>query len=337
MDSLCATSSTPSRKKNHLTEHHRREIFQALWLRSERGKLKGDFVRGVAAQYSVSERTIRRIWEQGTACIHNRMVVDVSSKLSGRVGRKRVEINFNKVAEVRKSQRTNIRSLSNAIQVSKSTLHRRIKEGALRPHSNPLKPHLSEEIKRARLRFCLSMVEPSTLDTEPIFKSMYDCVHIDEKWFYMTKESEKYYLLPEEEEPYRTCKSKRFITKVMFMAAVARPRFDADGNEEFSGKIGIFPFTYKEPAKRNSKNRAAGTLETKVVTSVTKDVIRSCLIEKVLPAIRSKWPRCGATNTIFNKIMQNHTFKDLMPNFSKLQVKKDLTFAYRFNPPKART
>lgn len=38
-----------------------------------------------------------------------------------------------------------------------------------------------------------------------------------------------------------------YDTKVMFVAAVARPRFDVNGNEEFSGKIGIFPFTIKEP------------------------------------------------------------------------------------------
>ena len=43
--------------------------------------------------------------------------------------------------------------------------------------------------------------------------------------------------------------------------------------------------------KRSSKNRVAGTLETKPILSVTKDVMRSCLIQKVLPAIRAKWPR----------------------------------------------
>jgi len=42
----------------------------------------------------------------------------------------------------------------------------------------------------------------------------------------MTKEAEKYYLLAEEEDPQRYCQSKRFISKVMFVAAVARPRFD---------------------------------------------------------------------------------------------------------------
>ena len=28
----------------------------------------------------------------------------------------------------------------------------------------------------------------------------------------------------------------------MFLVALARPRFDAQGNELFSGKIGVFPF-----------------------------------------------------------------------------------------------
>ncbi|KAL5706561.1 hypothetical protein ACHQM5_024712 [Ranunculus cassubicifolius] len=85
----------------------------------------------------------------------------------------------------------------------------------------------------------------------------------------------------------------------MFLAAVARPRFDSSGNEEFSRKIGIFPFTFKEPAKRNSKNRQAGTIETKPILSVTKDVVRDCLINKVLPAIRQKWPTLSANDPIF--------------------------------------
>lgn len=43
----------------------------------------------------------------------------------------------------------------------------------------------------------------------------------------------------------------------------------------------------------------AGKLETKAVITVTKEVFRSCLIEKVLPAIRAKWPLCSDNETIF--------------------------------------
>ena len=52
----------------------------------------------------------------------------------------------------------------------------------------------------------------------------------------MTKASDRYYLLPDEDEPYRACKSKRFITKVMFMCAVSRPVFSLDGQTKFDGK-----------------------------------------------------------------------------------------------------
>ncbi|KAH0746389.1 hypothetical protein KY285_008046 [Solanum tuberosum] len=77
------------------------------------------------------------------------------------------------------------------------------------------------------------------------------------------KSSERYYLLPEEDEPdpYRSCE-------------------------------------IKEPAKRNRKNRT-GTLETKPNISVTKDITRACLIEKVLPAITSKWPTSDSNIPIF--------------------------------------
>lgn len=68
---------------------------------------------------------------------------------------------------------------------------------------------------------------------DPIFKSMHNTIHIDEKWFYMTKKSKNYYLLPEEDEPHGTCKSKKIIAKVIFLVALTRPRFDSQGNEIF--------------------------------------------------------------------------------------------------------
>lgn len=63
----------------------------------------------------------------------------------------------------------------------------------------------------------------------------------------------------------RTCKSKSFITKVIFLTAVARPRSDPTNGKVFDGKIGTRAFVYNAPAKRNSKNRVAGTIETKVI------------------------------------------------------------------------
>ena len=53
-----------------------------------------------------------------------------------------------------------------------------------------------------------------------------DRVHIDKKWFYITEENQSYYMLPDETPSHRQPKSKRFVTKAIFLAAVAQPRFD---------------------------------------------------------------------------------------------------------------
>lgn len=100
------------------------------------------------------------------------------------------------------------------IDVPKSTIHRRIKEGALRPHTNAVKPLLTDENKKAKVNFCLSMITPPSLTSaSTTFHNMHNIIHIDEKWFYISKASKRYYLVPGEEEPLRTCKSKMFMTK----------------------------------------------------------------------------------------------------------------------------
>ena len=68
-----------------------------------------------------------------------------------------------------------------------------------------------------------------------IFSDMDHLVHIDEKWFYVDDLDCTYYCLDGETPPKRPSSSRRFLTKVMFLCAVARPR------ENFDGKIGIWP------------------------------------------------------------------------------------------------
>ncbi|XP_054778177.1 uncharacterized protein LOC129286184 [Prosopis cineraria] len=128
---------------------------------------------------------------------------------------------------------------------------------------------------------------------------MHNIIHIDAKWFYMIKKSQTYYLAIGEEPPYRTCKNKNDVSKVMFLVTVARPRFDTQGNEIFFEKIGLFSFVTKEAARRRSANRGRGTMETKPITSITKEVMKSFLINKMLPEIKAKWPTSHASETIY--------------------------------------
>lgn len=92
-----------------------------------------------------------------------------------------------------------------------------------------------------------------------------------------------------ETPPHRTVQSKRFVTKVMFMAAVTRPTYDTDGEVIFDGKLGMWPFVEHGIAKRSSVNRPAVAPETRSVT-MGRDEHRDMLVKNVIPAIRSKCP-----------------------------------------------
>ncbi|KAH6817317.1 hypothetical protein C2S51_000920 [Perilla frutescens var. frutescens] len=187
-------------------------------------------------------------------------------------------------------KRSSIRTLAKGINCKKSTVGRWIRQGLIRAHTSGIRPDLTASNKLLRLRFTLEALELDRNANILMFKSMYNTVHIDEKWFYMKKETHKFHLTPEEAEPHRTCKSKKFISKIMFMCAVSRPILAADGSVLFDMMIGVFPFAHKVPAKRASKNRSRGILETKLIESITQEVIRDCLINQVLPAIKEKWP-----------------------------------------------
>ncbi|XP_074265478.1 uncharacterized protein LOC141587912 [Silene latifolia] len=130
------------------------------------------------------------------------------------------------------------------------------------------------------------------------FGEMNNIIRMDEKWLYITYDGHKFCVVEGEELPYRSCKSNKYITNVMFMCAVTRPIYSKDGELLFDGKIGMFSFTKQQLAARVSRNRPRGTLETKPVDSITKQVIRECIIEQVIPAIKSKWPE-GASKHIF--------------------------------------
>lgn len=217
----------------------------------------------------------------------------------GQCGRKKSPFDAEAIKLVELSKRTTLHDLAVAMNMSKSTLWRRLNEGLFRRHTNAIKSTLTDDNKVARLRFCLFMLENIIEFEDSAFKEMYNVIHIDEKWFYRTRGSQNYYLALGEEDPFRSTQSKNFIEKVMFLAAVARPRFDANGNVVFDGKLGIWPFTYQEAAKRKSKHRDAGTIVTKVLPAVTQSVSRDYMINFLLPAIRQRWPAAERGTTIW--------------------------------------
>ena len=189
-----------------------------------------------------------------------------------------------KMKELPFRSRRNLRTLSKALQIPLSSMHNLIRDGRIKRTSTYLKPLLNNHQKSERIRHCIDNIME-----DGYFRDMYDRVHVDEKWFFVMPQKETVYLLEDEEPPLRCAKSKRFIPKLMFLCAVARPRYDHRSRRMFDGKIGIWPVCEMVAAKRNSRNRPRGTMEMKPV-NVNKEVYKKMFLENVIPAIKSKWP-----------------------------------------------
>lgn len=292
-------------------------------------RLKHDAITMAIEKFKISRSSVKRLWARAKVSIKNGETISALSKRKGNCGRKRKD-RKEKLATIRNidvNRRTTLRALSHSIDIPLTSLWRLCKNGEIKRHSNSLKPLLTLGNQLKRLEYCLSFVEDNGQ-----FKDMFNYIHIDEKWFYITKIKQNFYLLPEESEPSRQVKSKSNMIKVMFLAAIGRPRYDFQKKQYFDGKLGIWPFVVKEPAQRNSKNRPKGTLVTKPI-ELTKSVYAEMLINNLLPAVKQKWP-VGMRNII----IQHDNAKPHLINFEDQRFHNEChnngwNISFRYQPP----
>ena len=180
--------------------------------------------------------------------------------------------------------------------VSKTTVHHWIVGSTIHVHCNSLKPVLTEENKVARLLMTLHFRDPVDLTK---YHDMLDWIHLDKRRFFLTQEKEILSPSPGGEIPKCCVKHKSHITKVMFLCAIAHPRFNPSANSWWDGKLGIWPIGDWELAKHKSKNRPRETLVWKN-KAVTKEVYRELLISKLLPAV---WKNKAVTKEVYRELL----------------------------------
>lgn len=209
-----------------------------------------------------------------------------------------------RICDIPYHRRRTLRDMAADLGVGKTTLFRILREEKddngdpfMVPHTNSVLPELTEEHKVARVLYALGKLDFD----RGCFSSFLQDVHVDEKWFELTPKTFRYYVTQDEKEnnemPIRRVAHKSHIPKIMFLAATARPRYDNNGNCTFDGKIGIWPIVKRKRAIRNSVNRPAGTMITEPV-SVTQRIYRQLLLEKVIPAIKNRFPH-NRDRTVF--------------------------------------
>jgi DNA invertase Pin-like site-specific DNA recombinase len=157
----------------------RQQVYQALLMRSKNGRLGKHDTTIVSQQFGVKIRTVQRIWERGKNQLAQNIPVKVPNLKKGRSGRKATPINLDHLRNIPLQQRMTLEDVSSRLGVSKTVIHRYLKKGMLRHHSSSVKPYLTEDNKKTRLKWCIDMIDQSLLD-DPKFKDLFDIVFIDE-------------------------------------------------------------------------------------------------------------------------------------------------------------
>ena len=198
------------------------------------------------------------------------------------------------LGQLEPAQRSSLRIIATNLGIPKSTLADLKADGIIRKIKRKMKPVLTEASKVERVMFCENKCK-----ADGLYEEMFDRVHVDEKWFYISQVVASHWAATSEAKEARRGKATntRKMPKLMFIAAVARPQWDHSRNQAFDGKVGIWPLAKQVAAKRSSTNRPRGTMEWKQIEKVNTSVINDYLFEKVIPAILLKWPR------IRNKIL----------------------------------
>jgi hypothetical protein len=279
----------PGNRKEEWSDEMRLQVAQNLISISKDGIVPRDGVGEIARKLSVSQPCVSRMHMLVKKLARDPTdltTVDMTllTRKPGLRGKTKIhDRGFvqQELAKLSYHERRCIRSIADNLGIPKSVIHRM----DLRHCTVAIKPFLSDKHMENRLVFALDHLEPHPTDPgKARFKDMMDRIHIDEKWFFIVETSTGIYVADDEEVSSHTIHHKSHIPKVMFLCAVAHPRYVATLSQEWDGKIGIWPIAEKVPAKRSSRNRPAGTLVWKNL-SVNAQVYEQFLCEKLLPAI----------------------------------------------------
>lgn len=278
-------------RKEITTKQKRDGMSMLIGLQKDDGSLPRGAINSTAKKVGVARKAMSRVWNSSHTSRERGVIFspDVNSKKTGVVGKKAV-YDKNEMVEVMKQiplvRRMTVRKLASQLGVSHTFLVKWKKEKGIVRHTSSLLTVLTEQNMLWRREFCLSEVVGSVRSGFR-YKDMNDRIHLDEKWFYLTREGTGYYLTADETVPQRRTRNKHTITKVMFLCCQARPRMVR--GRLWDGRIGIWEVGRVELTKRAGSRNPRGTPKW-VNETIDRVKYRELLLEKVLPCVKAKWP-----------------------------------------------
>jgi hypothetical protein len=157
-------------------------------------------VRSAAGKFEMSERNVRRLWK---IALENRVTMGVYTATTQRVGNCGRHLLYNReellseLEQVPHYMRGNQRAIAARLGVSVGTINGMIKmEKIIHPHSNSIKPLLTEQNMAERVGYAADRIAEDPRTGKLYYKPTFDEVHVDEKWFFLSPESQRTYLTP---------------------------------------------------------------------------------------------------------------------------------------------
>lgn len=320
-----------------LSVQQKTQMITELVADSVNGRLKRGALKTAAERWQCGLQTVYRAWRAYSDQLERGRVGISFPTASSKSGRPRLSKEsiadlHDRVSCLPIEKRSTLRSMSSALNIPRSTLHRYVKNDILRAHTISLQPMLSQEQRQKRLAFASSLL--LHLPAGPHVSPLYDYVHLDEKWFYLVKSKRRVYLTPTEVAPRVRVKHKSHVPKIMFLCAVARPRRDPVSGAEFDGRIGMWPFAEEAPARRSSRNRVAGTLELRAFPA-TKETYKRMVLNDVVPAIIAKWPLWSGQSVVLQHDNASPHASVTSDDFEALAGSHGWRIAVRCQPPQS--
>ncbi|CAM9950346.1 unnamed protein product [Discosporangium mesarthrocarpum] len=209
-------------------------VVRCLERRGTSKKLPHGSGEDIAQEFGFSRTTVFSHLKAYDLQKADRQSTDMYREQQGRHGRPNAVTDPWEVPSIR---RTSYHKWAVKSGIHLSSLWRLCKPVGARKHKRWVKPVLSDKQKPDRVGSALRHMHRKG-EARVMVDDMYDWVHVDETWVYVMKDGRGDYLHPQEGAPKPPrAQNKRFITKVMFFAAVARSRMISDG-VWFGGKIG---------------------------------------------------------------------------------------------------
>lgn len=218
-------------KKRNLTEeetnHLKSDLLDESSVENGERKLARGAVERASKKFKMTKQNCRRIWRLALTNREQEGTYHYTSLKKQNSGRPvmydRVELQ-KALEEVPEQDRSTLRDMSRSLGVSLCTCHQLVRyDKVIMPHTSALKPILTEENKLQRVLYAMERVQPSGTAWKPVFNE----IHVDEKWFFLSQDNFRYYISAQEKEQNKIrtsrTKHKRHILKVMFLCAVARP------------------------------------------------------------------------------------------------------------------